>query len=83
MAQKVQKVMTQPIVRNFYIYIKKNNLFLQNLIFRYLQNVNYKLKIIFLLNFQKTKIQIWLFEQTDLRIEGRIIVIYFINKLIN
>jgi hypothetical protein len=33
---------------------------LQNLIFRFLQS--------------RQKIQIWLFEQTDLRIEGRIIV---------
>ena len=32
----------------------------QNLIFRFLQN--------------KTRIQVWLFENTDLRIEGRIIV---------
>jgi len=33
---------------------------LQNLIFRFLQS--------------RQKVQIWLFEQTDLRIEGRIIV---------
>ena len=33
---------------------------LQNLIFRFLQS--------------RQKVQIWLFEQTDLRVEGRIIV---------
>jgi len=42
-AQKVQKVMVQPI----------------NLIFRYLQN--------------RSRIQVWLYEQTNLRIEGCII----------
>eukprot|EP00274_Cyanoptyche_gloeocystis_P007511 CAMPEP_0196656918 /NCGR_PEP_ID=MMETSP1086-20130531/20377_1 /TAXON_ID=77921 /ORGANISM="Cyanoptyche gloeocystis , Strain SAG4.97" /LENGTH=87 /DNA_ID=CAMNT_0041989847 /DNA_START=61 /DNA_END=324 /DNA_ORIENTATION=+ len=43
MAQKLQKIMTQPI----------------NLIFRYLQN--------------KSRIQIWLYENTDIRLEGQII----------
>ncbi|XP_046844496.1 small nuclear ribonucleoprotein E-like [Xenia sp. Carnegie-2017] len=42
-AQKVQKVMVQPI----------------NLIFRYLQN--------------RSRIQVWLYEQTNMRIEGHII----------
>jgi small nuclear ribonucleoprotein E len=42
-AQKVQKVMVQPI----------------NLIFRYLQN--------------RSRIQVWLYEQTNMRIEGCII----------
>ncbi|KAJ3305268.1 hypothetical protein HDV03_001866 [Kappamyces sp. JEL0829] len=43
MAQKIQRVMVQPI----------------NLIFRMLQ--------------QKSRISVWLFEQSELRIEGRII----------
>ncbi|KAI5557133.1 hypothetical protein BDE02_18G082000 [Populus trichocarpa] len=37
-----------------------------NLIFRFLQS--------------KARIQIWLFEQKDLRIEGRIIVSFELNK---
>ncbi|KAL4560100.1 hypothetical protein LXL04_032249 [Taraxacum kok-saghyz] len=63
MATKVQRIMTQPI----------------NLIFRFLQSVssNRILSSIPLFVWtsynDKARIQIWLFEQKDLRIEGRII----------
>ncbi|CAL9125878.1 unnamed protein product [Musa textilis] len=82
---KVQRIMTQPIVLSPSIILVKTLVFLpsllillilccgascvnhdgasvillQNLIFRFLQS--------------KARIQIWLFEQKDLRIEGRII----------
>ena len=39
---------------------------LQNLIFRFLQS--------------RQKVQIWLFEQTDLRVEGRIIVSFYFRR---
>ncbi|KAL8223587.1 hypothetical protein R6Q57_019062 [Mikania cordata] len=70
MATKVQRIMTQPI----------------NLIFRFLQSVSFSINspylsislnelvlINVLFTVQKARIQIWLFEQKDLRIEGRII----------
>ena len=63
--------MTQPIVRSSSIATSASSMFctihnvllkflLQNLIFRFLQS--------------RQKVQIWLFEQKELRIEGRIIV---------
>ena len=42
---------------------------LQNLIFRFLQS--------------RQKVQIWLFEQTDLRVEGRIIVSFYFSALLS
>ncbi|KAF6149054.1 hypothetical protein GIB67_018632 [Kingdonia uniflora] len=80
---KVQRIMTQPIVRSSPLSLSlcfdTDVLFslcidvcvvvwerspYQNLIFRFLQS--------------KARIQIWLFEQKDLRIEGRIIVSEFL-----
>ncbi len=72
MSSKVQRVMTQPI----------------NLIFRFLQNVSPFLPAFaapaVLHTFvcarramragQKSRVQLWLFEQTNIRIEGRIMV---------
>ncbi|XP_033130678.1 small nuclear ribonucleoprotein E isoform X2 [Brassica rapa] len=63
---KVQRIMTQPIVRGSSLLLFRPNFSfcffcrrrIQNLIFRFLQS--------------KARIQIWLFEQKDLRIEGRI-----------
>ena len=62
----------------------------QNLIFRYLQNVSFFQMIFekimkfsylsYLLNFinlQKERVQIWLVDKTDMRIEGQIIVRFF------
>ena len=73
MAPKVKRIMTQPIVRvddmqlisvvALLQVIGSNPSVcwgLQNLIFRFLQS--------------RQKVQIWLYEQTDLRVEGRIIV---------
>lgn len=72
MGDRVKKVMTQPI----------------NILFRALQNVRVGWRAVplaglralsvcvlccFWLLPQKTRIQIWLYEKTDLRIEGRII----------
>jgi hypothetical protein len=99
---KVQKIMTQPIVRphtlHSFICPVGNSInhsppppillaALQNLIFRFLQNVRSSLLVLrsisvylssisFILSpaFQKSRIQIMLYENTDLRIEGRIIV---------
>lgn len=86
-----------PIYIFFYFLILV--LWLQNLIFRFLQSVSIIFKIYLFLYFsnkvvffvcnlwflmmgfkicwQKARIQIWLFEQKDLRIEGRIIVCSF------
>ncbi|XP_063096316.1 small nuclear ribonucleoprotein E isoform X1 [Cavia porcellus] len=64
--QKVQKVMVQPI----------------NLIFRYLQNVlrgglelnrNPPASVSQMLGLQRSRIQVWLYEQVNMRIEGCII----------
>ena len=75
MPPKVKRIMTQPIVscKALHAFIhacthiirltqRAHGLcaLLQNLIFRFLQS--------------RQKVQIWLFEQTDLRVEGRIIV---------
>ena len=63
-----QKIMTQPIVRasssgsdtTRELRLTNPRRCAQNLIFRYLQS--------------KAEVEIWLYEQTDLRIRGRIIV---------
>lgn len=73
MAPKVKRIMTQPIVRGFYAAYHTHTHIqhglvdhtllasrTQNLIFRFLQS--------------RQKIQIWLYDQKDLRIEGRLIV---------
>ena len=75
MPPKVKRIMTQPIVSCTAHHAFKDACthiirltqrahvlcaLLQNLIFRFLQS--------------RQKVQIWLFEQTDLRVEGRIIV---------
>lgn len=58
MSQRVHRIMTQPIVR--YFFLMQDNVCVQNLIFRFLQN--------------RQRVQIWIFEQKDMKIEGTIIV---------
>ncbi|XP_065396220.1 small nuclear ribonucleoprotein E isoform X3 [Macaca fascicularis] len=62
--QKVQKVMVQPIVsyagcQDWEVRARIRATVVQNLIFRYLQN--------------RSRIQVWLYEQVNMRIEGCII----------
>jgi small nuclear ribonucleoprotein E len=59
---KVQRIMTQPIVRPRFRLLLAFTLTqaAQNLIFRFLQS--------------KQRIVVWLYENADLRIEGRLIV---------
>ena len=80
MPPKVKRIMTQPIVRlhpppgttsrNLTKSIPLVSYYcvgVQNLIFRFLQS--------------RQKVQIWLYEQTDLRLEGRIIVSHRLHPL--
>ena len=103
---KVQRIMTQPIVRASslllfrllslslfvlllifpFVFSRWYRRRIQNLIFRFLQSVSslitrtigfalvYCILSRALYVMQKARIQIWLFEQKDLRIEGRITV---------
>ena len=83
MPPKVKRIMTQPIVSpsSVHVYLSVSEsthmqqqmmrthrlcAALQNLIFRFLQS--------------RQKVQIWLFEQTDLRVEGRIIVSFYFRR---
>lgn len=68
---KVQRIMTQPIVRvgaaAAATLHSRSPPGRQNLIFRFLQS--------------KTRVQIWLYENTDMRVEGRIIVRFAAKRL--
>ncbi|XP_048618221.1 small nuclear ribonucleoprotein E-like isoform X1 [Brassica napus] len=75
---KVQRIMTQPIVRASSLLLFRLlslSLFVLLLIFPFVFSRWYRRRIqnlIFRFLQSKARIQIWLFEQKDLRIEGRI-----------
>jgi hypothetical protein len=78
MSGRQQRVMVQPIVSGSPVpYFRSSLILQQNVIFKNLQQVSsvlldscqYSLS-----QFQKTKIVIWLYDNIEMRIEGRIIV---------
>jgi hypothetical protein len=84
MSGRQQRVMVQPIVRQIYVCCSFADTFEhQNVIFKNLQQVRATLNVYASIDtnctLKRTKVSIWLYDNIDMRIEGRIIVRFFLS----